>query len=847
MKTNFYFNIQTIAKHLLSKRNRLYNKSFIFVLVASLSFLSSYAQFVSMDRAKNVALSFYNENLPSVKKQSLPVKIQSESVDYENSVPAFYAFNINSGGFVIVSADERIKPVLGYSTEGSFSKNDISDCMEWLLKQYKEQIYEVVSQNLSIESSEVAQEWVKYETNTFAKSNAEILIVGPYTTTTWSQGCYYNQECPADPSLGTTRCGRVPTGCVATAFAQIMKYYNYPSSGVGSISYTNAPYGTISANFAATTYNWSAMPNKLTANNKDAATLLYHCGVSINMDYGPTGSSAYSSDVRKALVNTFKYSSSAQYKSKISYSATQWDNLLKAELDAQRIVLINGQDTAAHAGHGFVCDGYQNTNYFHINWGWNGSCDGYFYLNALNPSSYAFNSSVGAIIGIKPSVTPSSCSGTTTLTAASGSFSDGSGTSSYNNNLSCKWLIKPANAGSVTLNFTSFSTQANYDKVRIYSGETTSSTLLATYSGGAIPASVTSNTGKMLVYFTTNGSTTSSGWDANYTSAPPTTYCSGTTTLTPSSGTFNDGSGSNNYSNYSDCYWLITPAGAETVKLTFTSFNTESNYDKLYVYDGITTSDPLLGTYSGSSIPPATTANSGKMLVRFVSDVSTVKSGWSAKYTSQSSFCTGTTTITNSTGTISDGSGSNDYKDNSNCKWIIKPSNASSVKLSFTSFDTESNYDIVKIYNGTTTSSPLLGSYSGSSIPASVTANSGKMLICFTSDYLITKPGWDANFTSTFKAGETSIDEFAIDESDIEIIPNPNFGDFRILLPETNGKMAIRIIDIVGNVVYKNEIPASEQQNELPISLNIAKGLYFMVIENNSSIISKKFIITNKN
>jgi len=801
-----------------------------------------FAQQVSVQRAKEVAKNMYIESF-AVNKTINDLEVVSEVVYTMKEIPVFYIFNMNKGGFVIVSSDERTKPVLGYSSESVFDMQDMPCCVHWLFEQYAGQIIEFMEEEVNTNNYESHPDWLKLENPNFQKSTQELLAVSPLLTTTWSQGCYYNAMCPADASLGTNRCGRCPTGCVATAFSQVLKYHNYPTNGVGSKTYTHATYGTLSANFAATTYDWASMPNKLLSDNQAAATLLYHAGISINMDYGPNGSSAYTTDVRKALVNNFKYASSTQYVYKSSYTDVQWVNLIRAELDAQRVVLISGYDPNAKAGHGFVCDGYQNTDYFHINWGWNGSADGYFYLNALNPSSYAFNSNVGAIIGIKPSTTPTTCSGQQTLTANSGTVSDGSGSNDYANNLDCKWLIKPTNAGSVTLTFTAFNTENSYDFVKIYDGETTSAPLLGTYSGSNLPPQLIATSGKMLIHFTSDNSQVFAGWSANYSGNPVTTYCNGTTTLTAATGTITDGSGSKDYSNNSDCYWLINPTDAASVKLKFNSFKTESGNDKLYIYDGTTTNDPLLATYSGTNTPAAVTASSGKMLVRFVTNSNITKAGWSASYTSQKAFCSGTTTFTSNSGTITDGSGSQYYDNNANCKWLIKPTGAGSVKLTFTAFNTEAGVDLVKIYNGETTSAPLLATYSGSSIPAAVTANSGKMLVHFTSNASVKKPGFTANYQKLSKE-ETGIEHYLSTETLIQIIPNPSNGYFIIKVPEDISIKKVRINDILGKTVYSMYFGA-EKLDEYQITHNLSNGIYYVVIDCSEGSFAKKIMVNN--
>ncbi|MES2286076.1 MAG: thiol protease/hemagglutinin PrtT [Bacteroidota bacterium] len=393
---------------------------FTLMLINFSLFLSdTFAQFVSDERAKTVVVSLFNERKPSGTKALTAADIQSKSLVYHKGVPVYYIFNVSGNSFVIVSADERIDPVLGYSFQSKFNQENISDGLKWLLGEYKEQIYEVVSGNLNYDHKEIEKEWAKYEISNGQKSNQPppplLLSVGPLTTTTWSQECYYNAQCPVDNS--STDCGRAPVGCVATAFAQVLKYYNHPAQGTGSTSYSCPPYGTISANFGTTTYNWAAMPNILSSNSPEVAKILFHAGVAVKMEYTASSSSAYSSAIRTALVNKFKYASTAQEIFKSSYTNTTWVNKVRTELDAQRIVVISGDDPAHGAGHSFIADGYQGTNSFHINWGWEGQDDGYFLLTALSPSPYSFNSDVSAIIGIKPLTVPSTCPAVTGLLA----------------------------------------------------------------------------------------------------------------------------------------------------------------------------------------------------------------------------------------------------------------------------------------------------------------------------------------------------------------------------------------------------------------------------------------------
>lgn len=344
------------------------------------------------------------------------------------------------------------------------------------------------------------------------------------------------------------------------------------------------------------------------------------------------------------------------------------------------------------------------------------------------------------------------CGGITTLTANSGSFSDGSGSSSYNNNTDCSWLIQPVNGQNVRLDFDNFKTQNNTDLVTIYDGTTTSAPVLNTFSGSTLPSTVNSNGNAMLVKFTTNATGTDDGWDARYTTFAPTTTCSGLTNLTASFGTFTDGSAATaNYSNNLNCSWLIQPSsGANTITINFNRLNTQFNADVVTIYDGPNNSSPILGTYSGFSTPPSVTSTGGSVYIEFNTDANFNLQGWEISYTSTtgggSTFCSGTTNLTANLGTFSDGSGSQNYGDNSNCQWLIQPINGQPIELTFTNFATEQGWDVVRVYNGTTTSATLLGAFSGNTLPGIITSSGGAMLVTFTSDISVTDAGWDASY-----------------------------------------------------------------------------------------------------
>ncbi|MBS1557823.1 MAG: M4 family metallopeptidase [Bacteroidetes bacterium] len=423
------------------------------------------------------------------------------------------------------------------------------------------------------------------------------------------------------------------------------------------------------------------------------------------------------------------------------------------------------------------------------------------------------------------------CGGGTILSTPTGSFNDGSGSGNYGNNQKCYWFISPPCASSVTLSFSQFNTEQNYDGIIVYNGWDNNATQLAAYSGTSIPSSVTSNTGKMLVIFVSDYSYNMQGFTANYTSTGS-AYCSGTTTLNTSDyGTITDGSGSNNYCNNQDCKWLIQPPQATSVTLNFTAFDLEepatgnnaTYYDFVEVYDGTTTSANLLGKFAGNNLPPAITTTGGSMLVRFVSDLEVTKQGFSANYTStQNSYCSGTTTtLTENSGTFNDGSGANNYANNTNCSWLIQPTNTKPITLSFSAFETELNNDGVIIYDGANNTTPVLGQFSGTSIPNAVTSTGGSMYVEFVSNVNNRKQGWTANYTTLI----TGIDKNNLVKQNLKVFPNPANGMFTVS-SEFDEKVTLEIFDVLGKQVLGN-YQITRGENLINVA-GFSKGIYMV-------------------
>lgn len=358
------------------------------MLLSALSFFTmhSNAQQVSIEDAQAKALSFLNQPA-QVKARKSKSQVSNVNLAYTGRIGTekhFYVFNSNTndGGFVIVGADQSAKEILGYSRTGSFDYASAPDNFKWWLSQYSNSIHSAISDvNAGKLMLNTTSENAKARRKAANRTSIPELI-----KTKWNQSEPFNNSIPY-----TTQ--KMVTGCVATAMAQVMKYHEYPTMGTGSHSYTHSNYSYINltANFGNTTYKWNNMLDDYESNSYNieqsnaVATLMYHCGVSVNMNYGSSGSSASSSDIPYALSTYFGYDKSAECIKRDYYTDEEWLDIVYNELKSNRPVLYGGQDAYGGGGHEFICHGYDASNQtFAINWGWGGYCDGYFTLIGVN-------------------------------------------------------------------------------------------------------------------------------------------------------------------------------------------------------------------------------------------------------------------------------------------------------------------------------------------------------------------------------------------------------------------------------------------------------------------------------
>jgi hypothetical protein len=364
-------------------------KQIITLAVLLLCFSSVYAKYVSEREAEQLGRDIY----PFLGAAPASyVGIEASWSERGGDLPDFYILRFRPQGFILIAADDGAQPILGYSMEAEFPVGFIPAHVKWYFGRFSAGIREIRSHPEWAPDPD----WALMRAGDFHPFQPE-RVGTPLCSTTWNQNWPYNSTCPLNQGGPG---GHVYAGCVATAMAQVMKRWNFPSVGNGSHSYYAPGYGTQSVDFSSSTYDWAAMPDNITEENVNISTLLYHCGVSVDMMYGPAASSAYTADARNALVDYFSFDDAAQFLYASSFNSSTWSSMLRSDLDLGRPILYRGE--GPEGGHAFVLDDYQGTDYFHFNWGWGGAYNGYYYLNNLNPGSHSFTEDQGAVLNLYP-------------------------------------------------------------------------------------------------------------------------------------------------------------------------------------------------------------------------------------------------------------------------------------------------------------------------------------------------------------------------------------------------------------------------------------------------------------
>jgi thiol protease/hemagglutinin prtT len=347
---------------------------------------------ISLKQAEQYASEHLQRFIP-LRGQSLKLLYTSSGIPTRgvNDGKTYYVFGSQSGrAFAIVAGDDLLPPILGYSLTDTFDGHQLPVQLQAYLAGYSRWVEMARAKNVSV--------------------RAEVLRDETSVVTPLLQGLAWNQDAPYNNLTPTENGQHTLTGCVATAVAQIMRYFAWPKKAVGSV-------GSL-PDFGQAPYAWDKMPNSCIARpieeQNAVALLMRDVGHAANMHYGLTESGAVNYDAYKALVNHFGYAPSLRCISQRYYTNREWQEVLIKELKAKHPIYYSGtsQPNAGHGGHAFVCDGYDGNGYFHFNWGWGGKSNGYFVLYKLSPGSVVLGGGAGAysfdseaIVGFEPSVT----------------------------------------------------------------------------------------------------------------------------------------------------------------------------------------------------------------------------------------------------------------------------------------------------------------------------------------------------------------------------------------------------------------------------------------------------------
>lgn len=602
--------------------------SSVILLVCLLS-MNFYASPVDIEKARAIAKNFYyqkfNQNQGQLEYKTLETKhIYTHMF---NDEATFFVFEFKYGGFVCVPADDCLPPVIGYSLINDFGYHNPPDNVLYWYNDISTQISYVRKHNLFPDLS-IKKKWDYYYDSPEVSNTKSTYVVEPLLTTLWDQGWPYNINCPT--GVG----GTALTGCVATAYAQALYYWRFPLTGSGSHCYEHDEYGELCADFGNTNYRWEEMCDDPKTANDAIGELMYHVGVAVDMNYGTQASGAMGyPDVFTEYFNISPECDSLNHE---FYTDEDWRNIVIDQLNKQFPVIWVGFNNDTSTGHMWVCDGYQDSSYFHMNWGWGGQSNGYYTLDNIQ----GYETMQYLAINFYPDTLtweyPYYASGADTCFSLEGNITDGSGPlKDYLHNTNASWLISPQNQMDSVTNISLFINSCDLgegDYLNIYDGENNSAPSLAEITGNTFPAEITSTGNMVFIEFSSDNMINGKGFDMSYRSTRP-VFCTGQKVLTDSILKFDDGSGKFYYQNGGTCMWILQPEGCDsTLTLYFDYFDTEPEVDFLRIIDP--QSQEVLADYSGSynEPPPPVISQSGAMMLLFSKNSSVRAQGWSAYY-----------------------------------------------------------------------------------------------------------------------------------------------------------------------------------------------------------------------
>ena len=614
-------------------------KTFLLAIFCFLFMAGFAGNVIPVQDAKTVSANYLTANLSGVSVSASDLVLRHTEVD-ENGEAVYYIFTVRGGGFVIAAATDAVNPVWGYSLSNEYD----ASMHNYLLGSYKQQIMAAKAMT----DARAEREWNYYRNYEPTRWDTTYMIkeASPLLTSMWNQTAYYNNHCPAHEGAiqnqyETSGCdNHVPAGCVAADMSVLMYYYRWPEYGVGGISYRpvhyefnadNEPIDTIeyprqTQSFAGL-HDYNLMPDAIDTYTGEIAKLMWHAGLSVEMDYGPEGSGAQSANAMQAMKDNWRYNRAAQMINKTDYSNAKWQDSIMNQIDLRQPVYYSAND--GDGGHAFMLDGYRvyekvdmvilqytdtailnhydtlhilnpedstysdsivpiydyvhidsttrldTTSYIHVhvNWGWGGYNNGWFTLTGSHHLNNYTNSEAAFMNCIPADQQPKETSGRVDVRGTRGSISDGAGNLKYEPNTDRSWMISAPGATKYKITFSRLNTADANDYVVFYKNGNLNDES-GRYYGNNIPNAFNINADSVLVKFVTNGDdNVDYGFVFNFAATTPSAYCQEETVIScPSSGIITDKGASGisedeNYRPESNCSWRLN--GFEVLYISY--------------------------------------------------------------------------------------------------------------------------------------------------------------------------------------------------------------------------------------------------------------------------------------
>ena len=543
-----------------------------------------------------------------------------------------YFFNAENG-FVVVSGDKSAQPVLSFSDQQIYNDKDVVPPFEMWINHYANQIEQIKKQH--IVQPQFVSQWEDLLSGTRGFRTGD--EGEPLLHSKWDQGEYYNYYCPRD-NAGQN--GRTVTGCVATAMGQLLYYFRFPEHGTGSYSYTDEHYGVQSADYENATYNYNAMCDVPTAINPEISKLIYHCGVGVDMHYGPNGSGMTNHSAARVLRTFFKLSPETEYLFRDS-TDLNWDSVIVSHLSRNIPMYYAGWSVPDIDGHGFICDGYKTVDsayYFHFNFGWSGYMDNYYYTNSLVVGGSNFNLAQELIINGYPDTTqytyptPQPLTGSLLLTADAGTFTDGSQMwETCASGMDFSWYIHPESQNLTSISLTMDYNIAEGDTLFISTGDDMTGPTAYTADTGTL--NMTLSSPSISIRLVTGDSSESMGFRAQYT-ANRTELCSGTQVFTAAAGTITDGSNDSPYNNLTTCkFRIMLNSSFSAVAFHINNLDLEEGHDFLHFYNNSISEANHLLSLTGHLTDSNFVLDTRRLMLVLESDETGTDTGFDMDYT----------------------------------------------------------------------------------------------------------------------------------------------------------------------------------------------------------------------